>query len=406
MKLTKKAIYILIFSIILLSCAIFLSFFIIAKNKTPNVVFYGLENNIVESIKETFLEEGKNYFTKKNQKVNFLVLDENLPLKSQLKKIKNVVTVFSYNDNSQRDIANNAITFNSACYQLMPTSMKNAANNSLPILLNHLEIAVDNRIYVQIKNDKIYSFDALIEEGKNYLNENFYHAIFVPFGESDKVLSYFLSAYIEARFGVDELNKINKFLAENEGALYFDTVIEFEELKNLKIVLDELKNLKEEKLFPADWEHYVFNDLSVLMSAKKIAFCFMDLYTHRQFDYMTIKNYTDFFFPIGRKEGYPTSSRSLIVPAVVATNFLTMNREISLECKKIVESFVNSENQRVLTRKSGLAPVNSSSDTQDSQAYDVRLWAASADSLAMDMGGAFLDPKNRKDFFESIRRYL
>ena len=86
MKLTKKAIYILIFSIILLSCAIFLSFFIIAKNKTPNVVFYGLEEKIVESIKETFLEEGKKFFTKKDQRINFLVLDENLPLKRQLKK--------------------------------------------------------------------------------------------------------------------------------------------------------------------------------------------------------------------------------------------------------------------------------------------------------------------------------
>ena len=163
MKLTKKAIYILIFSIILLSCAIFLSFFIIAKNKTPNVVFYGLEEKIVESIKETFLEEGKKFFTKKDQRINFLVLDENLPLKRQLKKIKNVVTVFSYNNNSQRDIADNAITYNSACYQLMPTSMRKVANKSLPILLNHLEIAVDNRIYVQIKNDKIYSLDELIE---------------------------------------------------------------------------------------------------------------------------------------------------------------------------------------------------------------------------------------------------
>ena len=406
MKLTKKAIYILIFSIILLSCAIFLSFFIIAKNKTPNVVFYGLEEKIVESIKETFLEEGKKFFTKKDQRINFLVLDENLPLKRQLKKIKNVVTVFSYNNNSQRDIADNAITYNSACYQLMPTSMRKVANKSLSILLNHLEIAVDNRIYVQIKNDKIYSLDALIEEGKNYLNENIYHTIFAALGAEDKVLSYFLSAYIEARFGVDELNKINNYLAMNEDSLHFDTVIESEKLRNLKIVLDELKIWKKEKLFHADWEHYVFNDFSVLMSAKKIAFCFMDLYNHRQFDYLTIKNYTDFFFPIGRAKGYDTSSRSLIVPAVVATNFVTLNRDVSLECKKIVESFVNSENQAILTRKSGLAPVNSTSDTQDSQAYDVRLWAASADSLAMDMGGAFLDPKNRKEFFESIRRYL
>ena len=59
--------------------------------------------------------------------------------------------------------------------------------------------------------------------------------------------------------------------------------------------------------------------------------------------------------------------------------------------------------QEKLARDSGLGPVASFADTQDKQAYNVRLWAASADSIALDLGGAFTNPEARKAFFEKLR---
>lgn len=100
------------------------------------------------------------------------------------------------------------------------------------------------------------------------------------------------------------------------------------------------------------------------------------------------------------------TGRSLIVPTVMATCFETPNKVASSECKMIVETFVSLEEQRILARNSGLAPVASSADTQDKQAYNVRLWGASSDSLGLDFGSGFTNPVAKKEFFAALRSYL
>jgi hypothetical protein len=367
--------------------------------------FYDLEPKIVEAIKSSFDENAPSFLSRKGQKYEYLVFDSEQPLEKQLEENKNVAVVFSYHGESQKSISEKASSIDKSVLEIMPTSMKRLSNNSYPILQNHLEMGVLNEVYVTFKNSQIALFDKVLETAEKESKNGKYSVVMTGIGNSDKILSYFLSAMIESRYGVEELNKINQFLSENQNEIDFSTLFDNEEVKSLKLVCDELASLKSAGLFHSQWDEMAFVDVQNFMEAKKISFVFMDLYSHREIGYGIIKGYLESFFPSGRIEGYP-AGRSLIVPTVVATCFETSNTVGSNDCKKIVKNMLTLKEQERLARDSGLGPVASSADTQDRQAYNVRLWAASADSIALDLGGAFTNPEARKVFFEKLRNIL
>ena len=364
--------------------------------------FYDLEPKIVEAIKSSFDENAPSFLSRKGQKYEYLVFDSEQPLEKQLEENKNVAVVFSYHGESQKSISEKASSIDKSVLEIMPTSMKRLSNNSYPILQNHLEMGVLNEVYVTFKNSQIALFDKVLETAEKESKNGKYSVVMTGIGNSDKILSYFLSAMIESRYGVEKLNKINQFLSENQNEMDISTILDNEELKSLKLVCDELARLKSAGIFHSQWDEMAFVNVQNFMETKKAAFVFMDLNSHREIGYGIIKGYSETFFPSGRIEGYPVG-RSLIVPTVVATCFETSNAVASGECKKIVENMLSLKEQEKLARDSGLGPVASFADTQDKQAYNVRLWAASADSIALDLGGAFTNPEARKAFFEKLR---
>ena len=404
MKFKKKHLFILLFCIILLFLLIFFIVSAISRNTSPIIGFYDLEPNIIEAIKTSF-DEKSDLFSNKKQKYRYLVLDSELPLKSQLDENKHIAVVFSYNGASQDSISKSASKFDSKILGIMPSSMRNVSNNSLPILLNHLEMDVYNKVYVNFGKNEIASLTKVLEVGKVEVDSEKFNTVMTLNGQNDKILSYFLSGYIESRYGIEELNKITAFLSENQKIYENQDFLEVPELEKLKLVCDEMLALKKSGLFHSAWDEMAFDDIKNFMEAKKVAFVFMDLYSHRQISYGIIKNYSESFFPSGRLAGFG-SGRSLIVPTVMATCFETPNKVASSECKMIVETFVSLEEQRILARNSGLAPVASSADTQDKQAYNVRLWGASSDSLGLDFGSGFTNPVAKKEFFAALRSYL
>jgi hypothetical protein len=405
MKIEKKHTFILLFCIFFVILLVFSLIFVNSKTKMQIIGFYDLEPKIIEAIKTSFDKNAPLFLSRKSQKYEYLIFDSDLPLETQLAKNKNVAVVFSYHGESQNSISEKASSVDKAVLEIMPTSMKRLSNNSYPILQNHLEMAVLNEINVTFKNNQIALLDKVLETAEKESQSGKFYALMTGIGNSDKVLSYFLSAMIESRYGVDELNKVNQFLSENQNEIDFSTLFDNEEVKSLKLVCDELASLKSAGLFHSQWDEMAFVDVQNFMEAKKISFVFMDLYSHREIGYGIIKGYLESFFPSGRIEGYP-AGRSLIVPTVVATCFETSNTVGSNDCKKIVENMLTLKEQERLARDSGLGPVASSADTQDRQAYNVRLWAASADSIALDLGGAFTNPEARKVFFEKLRNIL
>lgn len=402
MKNKKNAVIISIFCIILIFILVFALFF---RTKTPIIAFYCLENEIVEAIKTSFDKGAKSIFSNKNQKYEYLVLDSEISLKSQLEEMKNVTVVFSYNGNSQESVGKDALKFENSILSTMPTSMRQVSNNSLPLLLNHLEMSVLNEVFIKFSGSEIASLQKTLEIAESEKQTGKFYVTMTSIGSDDKVLSCFLSAYIESRYGVEELNKINDFLANNQEKVTSGEIFENPELEKLELVCKELLALKNDGFLHSSWDEMSFDDVNNFMETKNVSFVFMDLYTHRQISYGIVKNYSESFFPSGRLADFP-KGRSLIVPAVVATCFDVGKEDVSLECKKIVENMVSLEEQAILSRNSGFAPVSSFSDTQDKQAYNVRLWGASADSLALDMASAFTEPIYKKEFFAQLRNYL
>lgn len=404
MKFKKKHLFILLFCIILLFLLILSIVFAVSKNTSPIIAFYDLETNIIEAIKTSF-DEKSVLFSEEKQKYKYLILDSELPLKSQLDDNKHIAVVFSYNGASQDSISKTASKFDSKIFGIMPSSMRNVSNNSLPILLNHLEMDVYNKVFVKFEKNEIASLSKVFDAGNREAASGNFNSIMTLNGQNDKILSYFLSGYIESRYGIEELNKITDFLSENQRIYEKQDFLEIPELEKLKVVCDEMLALKKAGLFHSAWDEMSFDDIKNFMESKKAAFVFMDLYSHRQISYGIIKHYSETFFPSGRLANFDTG-RSLIVPTVMATCFETPNKVASADCKKIVETFVSLEEQRILARNSGLAPVASSADTQDKQAYNVRLWGASSDYLGLDFGSGFTDPVAKKEFFAALRSYL
>ena len=59
-----------------------------------------------------------------------------------------------------------------------------------------------------------------------------------------------------------------------------------------------------------------------------------------------------------------------------------------------------------LSQQTGQGPVEWTSDTPDRQASNVRLWAASSETIVPDIYNAFSDPQIRNTFFDDLRNYI
>jgi len=273
MKFEKKHIFILLFSTILFVLLIFSLIFLVGKNKSPVIAFYGLEEKIVKALESSFEKNSSNYFTKEKQKYSFLILDEEVSLENHLKSNNDIAVVFSYGGANQNSVSKNALVFDKHIFTVMPTSMKLASNNSLPILLNHLEIDINNNALSKIDSKKIVDLDYVLNLGKNEDFRKDYQVNMTIIGESDKNLSYFLSAFIESRFGVDELNKLNDFLTLKQMEINYENLFEYPETQYLKSICDEIIGIKKEKLFHSEWEDMSFVDVQNYMETKDMCIC-------------------------------------------------------------------------------------------------------------------------------------
>ena len=133
MKFEKKHIFILLFCTILFVLLIFSLIFLVGKNKSPVIAFYGLEEKIVKALESSFEKNCSNYFTKEKQKYSFLILDEEVSLENHLKSNNDIAVVFSYGGANQNSVSKNALVFDKHIFTVMPTSMKLASNNSLTV---------------------------------------------------------------------------------------------------------------------------------------------------------------------------------------------------------------------------------------------------------------------------------
>ena len=120
---------------------------------------------------------------------------------------------------------------------------------------------VYNKVFVKFEKNEIASLSKVFDAGNREAASGNFNTIMTLNGQNDKILSYFLSGYIESRYGIEELNKITDFLSENQRIYEKQDFLEIPELEKLKVVCDEMLVLKKAGLFHSAWDEMSFDDI-------------------------------------------------------------------------------------------------------------------------------------------------
>lgn len=407
MTFSKKKIIVCLVSVLALAVLGTVFFVVVPKIKTESVLkvaFYEIDERTKDSIQVEFEKLAKSNLIEE-KKLQFVELDKNLSLKENLGNEKNVSVVFSYNGQSQKSISDEAVIFDNAKVSLMPQNIQRLNEKCLPILINNIELCMINPVFSEL-NDGVNYLDLVLEKLKTADTKSKYSMPITIPAKDDKVLSLVVSALLESRYGIEELNKVRDYIIQNEGKkLFVADLLNNEEFTSFAAVVNELVSAKKEGLMHPQWHTMSFDDVENFMATKSTAAVFMTTDLHRLLEYQVISKYTDSFFPITRTDKRQ-ADYCFVMPVVVATFFEKANKELSAKGKQIVENLTSVEVQKNLSDASGLAPVSSFAEAADKQATNVRFWAAATTKIAFSIDSAFTDPKERQRFFAELRSFL
>ena len=193
MKKKNKIILIILICILVVSISAGVIYFVSKKNsdKTVNVAFYGLPQDICKSIQEEFTNDLK-------LRVQFDILaNDNLDLGVVTKKYD---MFFAWNGEVTQ-------TLSSKIMENITISLRN--EYCVPVLLDHYEIAVNKEIVEKIQinpEESFQSFTDFLHESSKY--------VFSPFftdGGNDEVLLSLVGSFTEALGGSEAYrNLINQ----------------------------------------------------------------------------------------------------------------------------------------------------------------------------------------------------
>ncbi len=324
--------------------------------------------------------------------VEFTLLDSAEKLPRNLKKKYSLL--FTLNGCTVQELESSAKDIPSEFFSHLPTNIaatgtKNGRAFALPILLDHFEI------------DYYTSFqkNAHLEQPQNYADLLSYLAkvekfaeypLFCP-GRNDDSLLDMVSVLCESLNGAEKyLNIAEKVKIQ----LNKDKTL----AQELFPTLDELKRLQNAGLLHKHWYEGSIKDADFFMQEHLLGAQTMTLSTHRKKDLVYIKYYNSAVFPPDSDEPH-----GIIAPELCAI-FLNSNGNP----QEILSFLITPEVQEQLSDLTGLAPVSSQGIAHDSQADDVRYWAASTPKgpLPSLKTASCATPADRQILCTQIRDYL
>ncbi len=324
-------------------------------DRTVRVAFYGLSQEMTELLKAQIPQE-------ENIILDFDVISEG-DFDLQIIKAKYDM-LFTWNGEITSALSGVAEDIPAKVLETIPSSLRN--KKSIPIVLDHCELAFSTEVMNKIKLEIPMSYKSLID----YLNTA-KGAVFSPFfcnGAENRILIDFIGALVMAKGGLSSYDKLIEELrkAENLESV-IDVVLDGQNL-TLHSILDELTTWPKEGLTHPAWFNGKGNDLLFFAEDKQLSCFFTLLSEHRKIPYNVIKNYESSLMPTDKNaENY-----GLIAPAV-SVMLLSDNSN----SKRYVGAFFTEDAQTLLSDKTALAPVHYRAPAYDRQADDVRFWAAS-----------------------------
>ena len=403
MKTTKKKVFkSQIIIAFLLIIAIFMVIFFaktIHNNKTTTVLFYNLSDTIQQELQTQIT-------ALKSENINFTVYSNKKEL--TLKEAKKYDLLFTWKTAHTNSFLSKALT--PQIKYTMPTSIRKAGLiedelTTVPLLIDNYEIAY-YRTYRNIANLQI---PTTIAEFERYLQAQKEYAQYplVCAGSNDKTLLAFISALVESYCGAPGYQTLIKSCTQLQD---FEKILDIPLLTaesnskgldttTLRILLDKIKSWQRDELIMPQWYTLKEADIDLYMQKHLVSAIFMSLSEHRTKEFILIKYYDSARFPINQN----IKNHALIAPILEGILFSNKAGE-----QDLLAELLSDANQASLSTKTMLAPVTSHAIPNDSQADDVRFWAASCSAGPVTdlFDAAFTNKEEASNFAKNIRNYL
>ena len=367
----------------------------VTRPKKPGIAFYRVPENLVAILTRTaddFASTAETGFA-------FLTLDDSRPLKEQLEKQKNRISIlFAPAGQAAAGLASDVHAPAGRVRRLLPTTIRNAGATgktpyALPVLLDHFELAWSKDILSRNNATEPKSIPDMLEIAKKVKTRRVWPIICA--GSRDRDLLLLVGTLLHTQYGLDAYMDL---VTELRNGSNFDTILSETRLVD---VLEALLSWRRDRLLHPQWLEMTGEDLSAFMKFDNAAFIFLPLSARREIDPKIAEKYASIAVP----PEVQASSYPLTAP--VYAGIRLRNELFADTAEQFLYSLVQEDTQSLLSRETGLAPANAKTTVPDKQAYDVRYWAAASRVLVPDPATAAVDdPARIASFAEEIRTYI
>lgn len=359
------------------------------KSKTLDVAFLDLPDQISAELESQIklVYQGK---------INFVDIEKSAFNKNDVKKKYDIL--FSWENEFTNSLKSDASFVPSECGSNMPESIFAHRTTSVPLLLDHFQIAFNDTVRHKVR----IRYPGNIEQFETYLNW-IKKEVEYPFycaGGDDETLYALLTCFVESYGGTDGYEKFIQILQNQKNLKDVIDVNLNGDSKNaytLHNVLDILRGWQEEKLLPENWIASKNSDVRNFILDDYIGVLFSSLSYYRTLPYNKASQFASDRFPVANM----AASHSLIAPAVIGMK-LTKNERFDSVFTTLTDTDVQTE----LSMSTTYAPVASYARVYDRQADDVRFLAAACAGGPKPIAGNVMNKEAYDSMIHQIRYYI
>ena len=285
----------------------------------------------------------------------------------------------------------------------MPTSLRVKAGKTLPIIVDHYELAY----YRDGKNAANLDFPQTFPEFQDFLKtmKGYTFSPFFCAGSDDDTLLALISTLVESFGGTDSYNQmIENFTRRPTLSQTIDMPLSSSKKNGdaftLRSILDMIRGWQNNDMVHPNWCMARQGDVNAFIEDNQVGVLYTSLSTHREMSYDLVRKLDADRMPVFSFN----VDHGLIAPYFVGMKF-SQNKEFD----KILSDLITVDVQRQLSIVTRLGPVCTRSQAYDRQSDDVRfLVAACKDGPLPPLGDAiFQTNKDAKhNVAEEFRKYL
>lgn len=375
-------------------------FFISKKESEKNyIAFYALSADTVQAL-QTVL---KDRFPNIEQQFEWKIADPSVSITEFMEKNPQTVFIFSQDNRSLFEARQFFIRHDEERFQYLPSTFENNIFSQkpedtyygFPLLINPIKLACNSKLAAKIGiNSYIIEddFDRICTAAKSSMAFPFVCA-----AGDDEQLFAMISAVIAihgARITPEDFSSLGK-----------DADLHACCPPALKAAFDTLVEWKRQGFLHPEWFRLLDSDIAVFMEFNHTALAAMPLSASRKQKQDILQNFLTLQIPLPLLLDKRNMPASVIVWAQSIQP--SKRQELSDSMNAIREFLYEQQTDELLAHETGLAPVFSAAQVQDSEASSGRYWAASSNMVLPFFGDIVCTSGTEKaQLADSIRRYL